>query len=299
MSESKTQFEAFLEEELEKYRGVAYPVHTNWLLRTLITQVSPKKLHPNPEDEFCIPKIGPNSEIISNYEKQISLSQHIGGKYCFDQPLTVERMKPEGYLLLNGHHRWAAALRRNVKRVPIQIVNATHTIDIQRMLHNAKSDKRVTLDLDEVVLAGEGLPAEKALSFPLNLVYRQRLRRGALALFSFFQGRGYDVWVYSSQYHSPILIKKLFLHHRAHIDGLVTGLSQGKQRCREHEKMRELLANQYPNTVNIDAGSVVFIDSRAKTFEEFELSGSPETWSREVMDAFEKHKTKMAGADPV
>ena len=29
----------------------------------------------------------------------------------WEEPLIVEKVHPEGYMLLNGHHRWAAALK--------------------------------------------------------------------------------------------------------------------------------------------------------------------------------------------
>lgn len=61
MAEGKSQFEVFLAEQIEKYRGVAFPVYTPWLWRKLVRKVNPKILHPNPEDEFCDPRIGPNT----------------------------------------------------------------------------------------------------------------------------------------------------------------------------------------------------------------------------------------------
>ncbi len=292
MAEGKSQFEVFLAEQIEKYRGVAFPVYTPWLWRKLVRKVNPKILHPNPEDEFCDPRIGPNYGIISKYEREYEAAKRDHTRDILTETLTVERMKPDGYLLLNGHHRWAAALRQNVRRVPIEIVNVTHVIDIQKMLQNTHNDKRVVMDLDEVVLAAPGdTQVEKALPFPMNLSYRRRLRLGVPALFSFFKGRGYDIWVYSSKYYSLNRIKRLFLLHGVTIDGIVTGVKRGKlHRGRDREKIHELIANQYPRTVNIDGNSVVFIDSRTKMFEEYTLSGAPENWSREVMDAFEQHK---------
>ena len=55
-------------------------------------------------------------------------------------------------MILNGHHRWAAALRTDIKRIPVNIINITHEVDIENMLRLSDHDKRVSLDLDEVIL---------------------------------------------------------------------------------------------------------------------------------------------------
>ena len=41
----------------------------------------------------------------------------------FDEPVLVNRMKAGGYMILNGHHRWAAALQRGLDRLHVQIMN--------------------------------------------------------------------------------------------------------------------------------------------------------------------------------
>ena len=46
--------------------------------------------------------------------------------YIVNEPIPVEKMYPEGYMILNGHHRWAAALRLGQPEIPVKIVNLTH-----------------------------------------------------------------------------------------------------------------------------------------------------------------------------
>ena len=67
-----------------------------------------------------------------------------------DDPITVEKVHPDGYMILNGHHRWAAAMRVGIKMIPVKIVNLTNEVDIEKMLRASNNDKRATLDLDEV-----------------------------------------------------------------------------------------------------------------------------------------------------
>ncbi len=283
---NKTQFDAFLTEEVNRYKGVTVPVKANLFQRILIRQISWRKLHPNPNDEFCDPKIGPNYGIISRYEETIRNVRRHAQRDYIEEALIVEKIHPEGYMILNGHHRWAAAIRMNVQKLPVRIVNLTQAADIQEMLKNAKHCKRVTLDLDEVVFLPDGdQAAEKAPAFPFSRLYPERLRRGVPALFHCIKKKGYDIWVYTAKYYSPEYIKKLFLHYRVRIDGVVTGTARKAQASKAEKKNLEaLIANQYPLTLHVDGHSLLRINSKTKAYEEYPLSGDPFTWSQEVMD---------------
>lgn len=82
---------------------------------------------------------------------------------------------------------------------------------------------------------GEYHAAEKALAFPFNKLYPERLRRGAPALFHFIKKKGFDIWVYTAKYYSAEYIKKLFRHYGVRIDGVVTGTAR-KAQASETEK---------------------------------------------------------------
>ncbi len=287
MSEgNKTKFQEFLAGEIAKYRGVAIPRKAGLLERMFKKSVYNAELHPNPNDEFCDPKIGPNYEIIARYEHDILNSKIHSQVKPIEEPLTVEKMYPDGYMLLNGHHRWAAAIRMSLPRLPINIVNLTQTMDIQKMLKNAKHDRRVTLDLDEVVfLEGEGA-AETPQRSINKKKYPEQLRRGIPALFHFLKTNGYDIWVYTAKYYSLEYIRKYFRKYQMKVDGIITGTARKDGRTEEQKKELEAeIARKYPVTVHIDMHSVVKIDSRTKKFEEIPLSGEEEKWSGDVMEA--------------
>ena len=158
MAKKQTEFQQFLDSEVSKYKGVYIPVKAGVLRRLLVKKLPLYKLHPNPDDEFCFPEIGPNYQIITNYEEEMRRfdtdrqgAAVYGGSSAFE-PLYVEKIRPDGYMILNGHHRWAAAVRMGLRKVPIKIVNLTQQMDVERMLRNATHDKRVAMDLDEVLI---------------------------------------------------------------------------------------------------------------------------------------------------
>ena len=90
----------YIQEEVKKIQGIYIPVKAGLLRRALIRRASWRRLHPNPEDEFCDPKIGPNEEIIGHYKAR--LFQMEGQPLeAFGAPITVEKIRPEGFNLLD------------------------------------------------------------------------------------------------------------------------------------------------------------------------------------------------------
>ena len=87
-------------------------------MRTL----SPKDMHVNPEDEFADPEIGPSDRIINEYMHEVQ-RLYMERRSLFPSPIVVYKMAKGGYLILNGHHRWAAAIKCGLKKVRATIMN--------------------------------------------------------------------------------------------------------------------------------------------------------------------------------
>ena len=92
----KTQFEQFIADEIEKNRGRLVPVKASLAERMFVRKAHWKDLHPNPDDEFCLPSIGPSFEIISNYEQMIREGRFTTSKAIRRDSITVEKVLPEG-----------------------------------------------------------------------------------------------------------------------------------------------------------------------------------------------------------
>ena len=70
MEDQKMSFQDYLKREVERVNGVYYPVRASLLRRVLVRHAACRKLHPNPDDEFCDPAIGPSDSIISKYVQE-------------------------------------------------------------------------------------------------------------------------------------------------------------------------------------------------------------------------------------
>ena len=130
---AKTEFDEFVAKDVNAQKGVSIPVHAGALERLFVRKVACSNLHPNAEDEFTFDSVGPSYRIIGEYEEKFRTAIR-RNQEPFDDALIVEKLHPKGYLLLNGHHRWAAAMRVGIKKVPIQIVNLAQDSDIDKIL---------------------------------------------------------------------------------------------------------------------------------------------------------------------
>ena len=288
------RFQEFLSHELMVMKSESYPLKAGFLERVRKRHARPLDLHPNPDDEFCSPKIGPNPGIISKYQQQFLTSSvdRINAsvnQYEITKPIEVQKIHPSGYMILNGHHRWAAALRAGVKKVRIHIVDLTQPEDLQRMLSSAKHDQRVSLNLDEIVFQDwKDCGYEKPLSFLKRRVYHERIRKGIPALCHFLIEQEYDTWVYTADYYSMQYIQMLLFHYHCPVHGIITGMSRKAPPGTDTaKKINSMLAEKYKKTLHIDNESLLISDASGN-YREIPLPSSKQPWSACVMDALRK-----------
>lgn len=293
---AKTQLAEYVEKDLEKQKGVSIPVHASLIERLLVKKTACTNLHPNAEDEFSIPTVGPSYRIIGEYETKFREALRMERR-PFDEPLTVEKLRPHGYLLLNGHHRWAAAMRCNIKKVPIKIINCATESDIKTILEKSQHDKRVAIDLDEVIFRSPDYKylEKKAFTFPFSLRFKQRIRLGIPALFYYLVKHGYDIWVYAADFYSIDDIQKFFKAYSVHVDGIITGVGKAEQYNSENvERMRKLINNRYQMTLHIDNEAILETHNNTKDFSEYEIKASEEEWSKKAIALIEEIEKRAA-----
>ena len=292
---AKTQLSEYISNDLEKQKGIYMPVRAGLIERLLVRKARCSKLHPNADDEFSMESVGPSYRIIGEYEKKFREAMQFERK-VFDEPLLVEKLRPKDYLLLNGHHRWVAAMRCQIKKVPIKIINCASESDIKQILEKSNHDKRVAIDLDEVIFRSADCPylEKKSFSFPLSLRFNQRIRLGIPALFYYLTKHGYDIWVYAKDYYSIDDIQKFFRTYSVHVDGIITGYGKRQNRTESGTRMEKLITNKYSTTLHIDNDMVIEILSKTKEFNEHEINSYGEDWSKKTIAIIEEIE-KRAG----
>jgi len=132
---------------------------------------------------------------------------------------------------------------------------------------------------------------EKPLGFPYNRIYKEHLRQGIYARFSFLASRGYDIWLYSSGYESLDYVRDLLKHYHAQVTGIITGAARKAPReAKTREELEKLVSGKCSRTVHADNDSILITGGPNRIF-----SGNPATgtgpWTAEVMEAMNGIKT--------
>lgn len=261
-------------DDIKNNKGLFHPVKSPAIFRLRPIKVDPRKLHPNPEDEFSMESVGPNWDIIGNYEKSIrhNLTHNLD---MFDDPLMAVRLDKGGLMILNGHHRWMACINLRIPQIPVKIVNITMDDDVYKIISKSKRDKCITIDLDEVLFVTDENEDNSDIPFPQNLIYKKNIRTHASLLIREFQRLGYDVWIYTGSYMSEQYIRGLFLINNCSVDGIVNGLDGKKN----PKKLREIFRTKYSTILHVDNETLTIVNPKTKKYEILDINAGSEGWA--------------------
>lgn len=273
-------YKKYVIDDLNEHKGLYHVVKAPLYERIKSWNVDPRRLHPNPEDEFSMESVGPNWEIVSDYESSIRLNLE-SGKDIFGEPLLGVKLDRGGYMLINGHHRWMASFKVQEKKgfkykqvkVPFKAVNVVCDEDISKVLDKSNRDKCITIDLDEVLLV------DKSPRFPYSIVYKSNLRENTDLLVREAQRFGFDVWVYTGSYASELYVRYLFAINRCKVDGVVNGLN-GKRKSTE---LKDIFRSKYKTIVHVDNHMITCVDTASKSYEIADIVGDQDVWASNSM----------------
>ena len=276
------EYKEYVLDDLKNYTALTRPRKASFVERTLVTSVPIEKLHPNPEDEFSDPNIGPNNNIVGHYESHLARNDGFT-RDSKVEPLVVEKLSTGGYMILNGHHRWLAAKKAGIKRVPVQIVNSTHEEDILSRLQKLNNSMFVSFDLDEVLICDSDQYPTETLPFPLRQIFPWPIRKDAGLLIRTLHELGFDVWVYTGNYYTPLYVRMTFLMHRATLDGVISGMNL------QHSSpgIKKAFRKKYHTIVHIDNEQLLWVNTKTKEYDSFELPPD-QTWAAQAAAGIKK-----------
>lgn len=272
-------YKALVLEDMARYDGLSKPVRASVIERLLTKQLDIKKLHPNPFDEFSVTDIGPNYGIVNDYAASMRDAQW-QSKKVINEPIIIEKMSVGGYMILNGHHRWLAAHRAGIKKVPVQVVNVAPDEEIFEIIYKSNNTKCVSIDLDEVLLADrDTYPEGVKVSFISQKLFPKILRYNSGTLINELRSEGFDVWIYTNNFHSTEYINVLLKHQHTKVDGIVNGLARKKNK----DTLKNAFISKYNYSLHIDNDGIICVNNLRKTFESTDISTTQNTWAADVM----------------
>ena len=269
--------------DIEKYNGIRKTKKAGLIERCMVKFCPPEQIHPNPNDEFSMAEIGPNFGVVTNYEETVR-SNLLHGIDVYEEPLIVQKMDPDGYLLFNGHHRWFAARRRGVKKVHIQIVNLISSDDVNRMMEKTTNTKIASFDLDEVLLSSAEENQAPIINRLFSRKIKERLRKGAPEIIHALKEKGYDVWIYSSGYTDEEGINDFFSMYDITIDGMLNGINEKKNNNASNtKKIKELMDQKYTVSLHIDNEAMLHVDRTTKEYTHQDIPDYATSWDEKLL----------------
>ncbi|MCR4740074.1 MAG: HAD family hydrolase [Lachnospiraceae bacterium] len=145
---------------------------------------------------------------------------------------------------------------------------------------------RVSFDLDEVLFVSpETHKTEPPLIFPLDRIYKERLRLGTPRLINRLQELSYEVWVYTSSFRSERYIKTLFRLYGVKFDGIVNGNRHLAEVQKGHaETLPQKLPSRYRISLHIDDESIICTMGRQFGFNVYQLDAQDDDWEEKIIE---------------
>lgn len=159
---------------------------------------------------------------------------------------------------------------------------------------------RVSFDLDEVLFVSPKThKTEPALAFPLNMIYKERLRFGTPDLIKSLQEMGYEVWIYTSSFRSERYIKRLFQHYGVVFDGIVNGKRHQKEVQRDRDKLLpSKLPNYYRIALHIDDEEIVATFGRKYGYNVYQLNAQDDDWKEKIIARADQIRRRYMNGPP-
>ncbi len=108
----------------------------------------------------------------------------------------------------------------------------------------------ISFDLDETLFVNpEKIPAENKLKFPLDRIYRDRLRAGTVELLKWINKSDIQLWIYTTSYRSERYIRNIFRHYGIRLDNIINGKRHAKE---VQGDKKEIMPSKYPAKYHID-----------------------------------------------
>lgn len=159
------------------------------------------------------------------------------------------------------------------------------------MKNTDQSEKmRISFDLDEVLFVSPKThKTEKALPFPFNKIYKERLRLGTPELINELQKLGYEVWVYTSSFRSEKYIKSLFRLYHVKFDGIVNAQRHIREvQWNNKNILPQKLPSKYRISLHIDDESIVCSLGRQYGYNTYQLEAQDDEWKEKILTRAEQ-----------
>lgn len=160
---------------------------------------------------------------------------------------------------------------------------------------NEREKMRVSFDLDEVLFVSPLThKTEPELPFPLNKIFKERLRLGTPELIKRLQEMDYEVWVYTSSFRSERYIRLLFRSYGIKFNGIINGQRHLKEvQAGKKQILPQKVPSRYRISLHVDDESVICSLGRQYGFEAYQLDAQDDDWKEKVIERAQQIRKRM------
>ena len=153
----------------------------------------------------------------------------------------------------------------------------------------------VSFDLDDTLFVSDDkFEIEPKLQFPLNLFYKETLRKGTVELIKKLRGDKVSVWVYTTSYRSEKYISRLFRCYGIKFDNIINGQRHYNEiQAGKSEPMPSKYPGKYRIDLHIDDDKSVAENGKVYGYKVFLIGEQDELWTEKIIAEIERiRKTK-------
>lgn len=153
---------------------------------------------------------------------------------------------------------------------------------------------KVSFDLDDTLFVSEKkFKVEPALSFPWNLIYKERLRAGTIDLMNYIKNAGIELWIYTTSFRSEKYIRGMFRRYGIKLDEVVNGQRHADEVQKGHsEGMPSKYPSKYRIDLHIDDDISVAQNGRTYGFKVFTVGAQDDEWANKIISEIDKIMTR-------
>ena len=152
----------------------------------------------------------------------------------------------------------------------------------------------VSFDLDETLFVPEEqFKIEPKLKFPLNIIYKEKLRAGTVELMRYICEQGIELWIYTTSYRSERYIRGLFRCYGVKLDNIVNGAKHASEvQAGRAEGMPSKYPSKYRIDLHIDDDVSVAQNGKVYGFNVFIVGSQDDEWVFKIKNEIERIKKK-------
>ena len=149
----------------------------------------------------------------------------------------------------------------------------------------------ISFDLDETLFVNpEKIETENPIKFPFSLIYKERLRKGTIQLFTEIQRRNHKIIIYTTSYRTVSYIKGYFRKYKKWFK--TEEIINGKRHAEEVQKDRkEILPSKVPSRygsdLHIDDDISVKQNGQLFGFSVYLINEQDEKWAEKILKEIE------------